>query len=166
MMGSTVGRREDEFKLMEVSSPSGDGEALKRSRILIVDDIEVNVRVLVALLQHLGYVNVFGTTDPTCVLGLHAADPYDAFFIDVSMPVMDGFALTRALRALPTLIPVAIMVVTANAEENYREQALEAGADAFATKPLRLSEIGPKVAALLSERFDYVPRGHGRVGAA
>lgn len=119
---------------------NGEREQL---RILIVDDVAVNIRVLEALLYHLGYNNISSTTDPTLVVEMHQDSAFDIFFIDVAMPVLDGFSLTRQLRNLPVLHAEQpkIIIVTANSEEEYRAEAIESGADNFIAKPLRLSEI-------------------------
>ena len=74
-----------------------------------------------------------------------AADPstYDLVLMDIQMPVMDGYAATRAIRALPDPLraTVPIIAVSANAFSEDRRRSLESGMDAHLAKPLDINRL-------------------------
>ena len=117
------------------------------SRILIVDDQDVNIRLLTRVLHSEGYTAVSSTTDALEVCELHRTDPYDLILLDLWMPVMDGFEVMDALRknALDGYIPVFIL----SAEPRDRVRSMEGGARDFATKPYELNELLARINALL-----------------
>ena len=105
------------------------------ARILVVDDIEANVRLLEAKLSA-EYYQVLTAYDGPTALALAAAERPDIILLDVMMPGMDGFEVCRRLKddALTRHIPV--VMVTALDGRNDRVAGLEAGADEFLTKPI------------------------------
>lgn len=113
---------------------------LDTMRILLVEDNAVNQRVATHLLQRLGYTaTVVGN-------GLEAVEavsdsPYDLVFMDVMMPVMDGFEATRRIRKLTLDAQPRIVALTANAMAGDRERCLDAGMDDYLAKPLQLPEL-------------------------
>jgi CheY-like chemotaxis protein len=112
-----------------------------RLRILVCDDHPVNRKLLSALLVRLGCHPV------VCENGALAVDrvrsePFDLVLMDMHMPVMDGLAATRAIRALDTLDRQPLIVaVTADAFAEAHQRAREAGMDDVITKPLQLRDI-------------------------
>src|SRR5580692_11796309 len=68
------------------------------ARILVVDDLEVNVRLLEGMLRIAGYTSVDSTTDPTEVCGLHQQNAYCLILLDLQMPGMDGFQVMEGLK--------------------------------------------------------------------
>ncbi len=105
------------------------------ARILVVDDIEANVRLLEAKLSA-EYYQVLTAYDGPTALAMAAAERPDIILLDVMMPGMDGFEVCRRLKddALTRHIPV--VMVTALDGRNDRVTGLEAGADEFLTKPI------------------------------
>ena len=105
------------------------------ARVLVVDDIEANVRLLEAKLSA-EYYQVLTAYDGPTALALAAAERPDIILLDVMMPGMDGFEVCRRLKddALTRHIPV--VMVTALDGRNNRVAGLEAGADEFLTKPI------------------------------
>lgn len=112
---------------------------LSQRRILIVDDQDSNVRLLDFALRRGGFTAVTGTTDPRSVAALHTAEPFDLILLDIRMPVMDGFAVLRAVRGLPTGGRVAILVLSA--DPSHMVPASEAGASGFLSKPFVIAEV-------------------------
>lgn len=105
------------------------------ARILVVDDIEANVRLLEAKLTA-EYYDVITASDGTTALAMAAADQPDVILLDVMMPGLDGFEVCRRLKddALTRHIPVVLITALDGRED--RITGLEAGADDFLTKPV------------------------------
>ena len=113
-------------------------------RMLVVDDNSINQKVLLSLLQRIGYTaDLAGDGIEAC----KAVDkkPYDLVFMDVQMPLMDGLEATRSIRnnkSLPAKSHQPIIVaLTARTMPGDRELCLEAGMDDFLSKPVRSESL-------------------------
>jgi two-component system cell cycle response regulator len=104
-------------------------------RILVVDDIEANVRLLQAKLQA-EYYDVLTASDGTSALEVAARERPDLVLLDVMMPGMDGFEVCRRLKDDPVTRHIPVVLVTALDGRADRITGLEAGADEFLTKPI------------------------------
>ena len=105
------------------------------ARILVVDDIESNLRLLEAKLSA-EYYEVLTAPDGPTALAMAASAQPDIILLDVMMPGMDGFAVCRRLKADPETRHVPVVLVTALDGRADRIAGLEAGADDFLTKPI------------------------------
>ncbi|MCR5875445.1 PleD family two-component system response regulator [Phenylobacterium sp. J426] len=105
------------------------------ARILVVDDIEANVRLLEAKLTA-EYYEVLTASDGPTALAMAAAERPDIVLLDVMMPGMDGFQVCRRLKDDPETRHVPVVLVTALDGRADRVAGLEAGADDFLTKPI------------------------------
>ncbi|MFN3514720.1 MAG: PleD family two-component system response regulator [Phenylobacterium sp.] len=105
------------------------------ARILVVDDIEANVRLLEAKLTA-EYYEVLTAYDGPTALAIAAAEKPDIVLLDVMMPGMDGFQVCRRLKDDPETRHVPVVLVTALDGRADRIAGLEAGADEFLTKPI------------------------------
>jgi len=105
------------------------------ARILVVDDIEANVKLLEAKLAA-EYYDVLTAHDGPTALELAASEQPDIVLLDVMMPGMDGFAVCRRLKDDPITRHIPVVLVTALDGRSDRIQGLEAGADEFLTKPI------------------------------
>src|SRR3954464_12823905 len=105
------------------------------ARILVVDDIEANVRLLEARLTA-EYYEVLTASDGPTALAVAAAEKPDIVLLDVMMPGMDGFQVCRRLKDDPETRHVPVVLVTALDGRSDRVAGLEAGADEFLTKPI------------------------------
>jgi two-component system cell cycle response regulator len=105
------------------------------ARILVVDDIEANVRLLEAKLAA-EYYDVSVAYDGPTALDKAAAELPDIVLLDVMMPGLDGFEVCRRLKADPTTRHIPVVLVTALDGRRDRLSGLEAGADDFLTKPI------------------------------
>ncbi|HEY6476457.1 MAG TPA: PleD family two-component system response regulator [Polyangia bacterium] len=104
-------------------------------RILVVDDIEANVRLLQAKLQA-EYYDVLTASDGASALTMAADERPDLVLLDVMMPGMDGFEVCRRLKDDPATRHIPVVLVTALDGRGDRITGLEAGADEFLTKPI------------------------------
>ncbi len=105
------------------------------ARILVVDDIDTNVRLLEAKLSA-EYYDVLTASDGPTALAIAASEQPDLVLLDVMMPGMDGFAVCRRLKTDPETRHLPVVLVTALDGRADRIAGLEAGADDFLTKPI------------------------------
>jgi two-component system cell cycle response regulator len=105
------------------------------ARILVVDDIEANVKLLEAKLAA-EYYEVLTASDGPTALAIAAAESPDIILLDVMMPGMDGFAVCRRLKDDVATRHIPVVLVTALDGRSDRIEGLEAGADEFLTKPI------------------------------
>ena len=105
------------------------------SRILVVDDVEPNVRLLEAKLAIEYYEVVTAQDGASCLQAARAERP-DIILLDVMMPGMDGFETCRRLKADPATRDIPVMLISALDGREDRIKGLEAGADEFFTKPI------------------------------
>jgi signal transduction histidine kinase/CheY-like chemotaxis protein/HPt (histidine-containing phosphotransfer) domain-containing protein len=113
-----------------------------RARALVVDDNPINLKVAVRNLEKLG-CEVYTAADGREAVARARALELDVVFMDVQMPVMDGFEATRAIRAAEAgsdrRLPIVAM--TAHAMPGYKELCLQAGMDGYIAKPLRITDM-------------------------
>src|SRR6188474_3720740 len=105
------------------------------ARILVVDDIAANVKLLEARLTA-EYFDVATAMSGTEALSICERAQCDIVLLDVMMPEMDGFEVTRRLKANPATHHIPVVMVTALDQPSDRVRGLEAGADDFLTKPV------------------------------
>lgn len=105
------------------------------ARILVVDDVEPNVRLLEAKLT-LEYYEVLTAMDGAAAIEVASAERPDIILLDVMMPGMDGFETCRRLKADPVTRHIPVILVTALDGREDKIRGLEAGADDFITKPI------------------------------
>lgn len=105
------------------------------ARILVVDDIEANVRLLEAKLTA-EYYEVTTAMDGPTALAMAAKDLPDIILLDVMMPGMDGFTVCRKLKEDPVTRHIPVVLITALDGRADRIQGLESGASDFLTKPI------------------------------
>lgn len=105
------------------------------ARILVVDDIEANVRLLQVKLSA-EYFDVLTAQDGVTALAVAAAEQPDLILLDVMMPGLDGFEVCRRLKAGSATRHIPVVLVTALDGREDRIRGLEAGADDFLAKPL------------------------------
>ena len=105
------------------------------ARILVVDDVEPNVRLLEAKLT-LEYYEVLTAMDGATALEIASAERPDIILLDVMMPGMDGFETCRRLKADPVTRHIPVVLVTALDGREDKIKGLGVGADDFVTKPI------------------------------
>lgn len=108
---------------------------LRGARVLLVDDVALNREVALAFLRDAG-VRVDVACDGREAVESVAGERYDLVLMDIQMPVLDGLAATRAIRADPRLRDLPIVAMTAHALPGDRERSVVAGMNDHLTKPL------------------------------
>jgi len=132
-------------------------DRLRDARILLVDDQELNLRVLKQTLEKAGLANVTMTQDPFAVAPLVALYRPDLVVIDLHMPGLDGFGVMEAIRPLVDAAGyLPILVLTADVTEESRRRALASGARDFLTKPIDSIEVILRTRNLLETRMLYL----------
>jgi PAS domain S-box-containing protein len=112
-------------------------------RVLVAEDDRVNLLLARKLLQKLGHESV-GVSNGQQALEALQSRPFDCVLMDVQMPVLDGLAATRAIRADKSLGPVRnipILALTAHALAGHKDMFLAAGMDGYLSKPVDLDEL-------------------------
>jgi CheY-like chemotaxis protein len=111
-------------------------------RVLVAEDNIVNQKIVAALLARRGQNAVLAANGREAI-DAWRREPFDAIFMDVQMPEMDGFAATAAIRAAEsgTGTHIAIVAMTAHAMQGDRERCLAAGMDDYVAKPISVKEI-------------------------
>jgi adenylate cyclase len=146
-----------------------------RGKILIVDDLEVNIKLLERMLGSAGYVSITATMNPREVCALHLKNRYDLILLDLEMPAMDGFQVMEALKeiepqdlvfelgqehrfqvqeGLEEVEPGGYLpVIVITAQPAHKLRALQAGAKDFINKPFDLAEVLARVRSMLEVRL-------------
>jgi CheY-like chemotaxis protein len=113
---------------------------LHNARILLVEDNPINREVAVELLSEQG-ITVVTASEGREALAVLEREQFDAVLMDCQLPVMDGFAATRALRQRPALQDLPVIAMTANAMAGDRERTREAGMNDNIAKPIDIDEM-------------------------
>ena len=128
-------------------------ESLAQARVLVIDDEPANVRVLVKMLERAGYMNVEGLTDSRVAKERFTDLEPDLVLLDLHMPAPNGFEILEWISSTqPENAYTPVMVITADATDETKEQALMAGANDFLVKPFQMSETLLRVRNLLHTR--------------
>jgi CheY-like chemotaxis protein len=118
-------------------------------KILLIEDNEMNRDMLSRRLVKRGYEVVVAVDGQEGVQKARAEAPA-LVLMDMSLPVLDGWEATQALRADPATRSIPVIALTAHAMAGDREKALAAGCDDFDTKPIELERLLGKIEALLA----------------
>ncbi len=123
------------------------------AKLLLVDDDPVLLNLLGRLLRRAGHeVTEASGGEEGLALARAAREPFDVIVTDVMMPGLDGFELTRRLRADPATREVLVLVVTSGLHGTDPAQARLAGADGADIKTVNVARLNEKIEALLAAR--------------
>jgi two-component system chemotaxis sensor kinase CheA len=113
--------------------PVADGAQATRRRILVVDDALTVRELQRSILERAGF-DVRVANDGKQALSRLAEEPSDLVLTDIEMPNMDGFGLTEAIRAHPSLTNIPVLILSSRSSETDRQRGLDAGADGYIIK--------------------------------
>lgn len=119
------------------------------ARVLIIEDHPANMKLATFLLKNAGH-EVLTAVDAETGLTLARAEQPDLILMDIQLPGMDGLAATTLLKKDPGTAAIPIIALTAMAMTGDREKTLDAGCDAYITKPLRYKDFYDAIVRLLS----------------
>jgi two-component system sensor histidine kinase/response regulator len=137
-----------------VAQPPAALEALRGARVLVVDDNEINQLVVGAILEEVG-IDVTTAGDGRQALDELGHGAYHLVLMDLQMPVMDGLAATRELRAHGSRTPV--VALTASASERDRQRCLAAGMDDVLGKPIDPQQLWQSLLQWIAPRTAAAP---------
>jgi len=120
-------------------------------KILLVEDNEMNRDMLSRRLQRRGY-SVVTAEDGEKGLLLARSEAPDLVLMDISLPAMDGWEVTRLLKANQSTRHIPIIALTAHAMVSDRKKAIEAGCDEYDTKPVDFARLSEKIENLILEK--------------
>jgi CheY-like chemotaxis protein/anti-sigma regulatory factor (Ser/Thr protein kinase) len=119
----------------------GEDPDASKSRILVIDDTDTNLEIIEAYLQDHGYNVDCVTSGPEAIRMLENAQ-YDLILMDIQMPVMDGVAATKRIRALPPPVrDIPIIAMTGNVMPHQVRSFLEAGMNDHVGKPIERAKL-------------------------
>jgi len=118
------------------------------ARILLIEDNELNRDMLLRRLVHRGFEVIAAENGEQGLLAASAQAP-ELILMDMSLPELDGWELTRQLKADVRTKHIPIIALTAHAMLGDREAALQAGCNDYDTKPIDIVRLLDKIAALL-----------------
>lgn len=122
---------------------------MEQKRILYIEDNPDNRLLAKKILMVEGY-DVLEAADGPSGLALAEKEDVDLILVDINMPGMDGYEVSRRLRAMPRLANVPIIALTANVLQGDREKSL-AACDGYIPKPLDVDMLGQQIATFLAQ---------------
>lgn len=118
------------------------------TKVLLVEDNEMNRDMLSRRLARMGYTVVVAK-DGVEGISMASGEEPDIILMDMSLPQIDGWEVTRRIKAAQETAAIPVIALTAHAMASDKEKALAAGCDDFDTKPVEFSRLLDKMARLL-----------------
>jgi two-component system, cell cycle response regulator len=124
------------------------GQGVSDQRILVVDDNPDNVEIIDARLSSRGFTVETATNGEEALARVEENPPH-LILLDVMMPVMDGYEVSRRIKGSDSLPFIPIILVTARDSTQDKVEGLDAGADDYLTKPINFPELEARVRSML-----------------
>jgi two-component system cell cycle response regulator DivK len=126
--------------------------ALTQARILVAEDDDRSRQLMTDVLRDAGY-SVVDVIDGTRALRelRRPQAVFDLVVLDMQMPGLDGMSIARAIREDPALRELSVLAVTAMSQPGDAVRVLEAGCDAYLSKPIAVKEVREMVAEMLHD---------------
>ena len=121
-------------------------------RVLLVEDNEMNRDMLSRRLIRRGF-EVSLATDGQQGVDMAVTESPNIILLDMSLPVLDGWAAARELKANPTTQSIPVIALTAHAMAGDRDRAMQAGCDDYDTKPIEFPRLIEKMDRLLTAKL-------------
>ena len=119
--------------------------SLPYMKIMVVDDLPLNVKVACAHLKAAGYKNIVTQNDPTKALTQIYRETPDVILLDIMMPKVSGLDILEAIRSDHHIAHIPVLILTASTENELKIKALELGATDLLNKPIDTQELLPRV---------------------
>lgn len=134
------------------------GPEVKTGRVMIVDDEPINIKLIQKFLKSSGYSEFITSTDSREALDLVHRQCPDIIILDVMMPHVSGLEILEQVRSDSSISHLPVLIVTASTEEQTKIEALELGATDFLHKPVKPTELLPRVrnALVVKEHHDQM----------
>jgi len=120
-------------------------------RILIVEDNEINMKLIKAILGKRGYLLVEAKDGEEALQAVVREKP-DLVLMDIQIPKVDGLEVTRRIRGMEEISQTVIIALTAHAMEGDKEKILDAGCDGYIAKPIDTRTFPLEVEAILARK--------------
>jgi PAS domain S-box len=146
---------DDKISIEEVAEKQAENYDFTGKRILLVEDMEINREIIIALLEDT-HIIIDCAEDGQVAIDMFSNNPdkYDLVFMDIHMPVIDGFTATTAIRAIgsPQAKKVPIVAMTANAFKEDVEKCKACGMDDHIAKPVDVDVLLTKIRKYMNGR--------------
>ncbi len=152
---SSAKRRESAPAPAALPAADDPAGAQTKARILVADDNELNLMALEDYLTSAGYQLFFANDGEQALQQAQAVSPH-LILMDIQMPKMNGVEAIRRLRADPQFAAIPVLALTALAMPGDRELCLEAGANAYISKPFRMKDLVVTIEQWLAQPLDAV----------
>jgi CheY-like chemotaxis protein len=120
------------------------------SKVLLVEDNEMNRDMLSRRLERKGYEVVFAE-DGSIAVEMAGSEQPDLILMDMSLPVLDGWEATRRIKADAATSGIPVIALTAHAMAGDREKAMEVGCEDYDTKPVDFPRLLGKIEGLIAK---------------
>jgi two-component system cell cycle response regulator DivK len=124
---------------------------VEQKKILVVDDNRDNRELVIKVLKHNGYETVEAADGEDAILKTAREKP-DLILMDISLPRMDGYEVTRRLKSTEEFRDIPIIALTAHAMKGDMEKALSAGCQGYIPKPISIRELPDQIEYHLKRR--------------
>jgi diguanylate cyclase (GGDEF)-like protein len=131
-----------------MSAKASASETQRPGRILVVDDNRDNAEIIATRLRFRGYAIEEAGTGQSALDAVHR-NPPDLMLLDIMLPDIDGFEISRRIKGDPGLPFIPIILVTARDSTEDKITGFDAGADDYLTKPINFSELEARVRSML-----------------
>lgn len=136
--------------------PQSSEQIFKDKKVLLVDDDARNVFALVTALEKKGMIVRVAENGKRAIDILQGNDDFDLVFLDIMMPVMDGYEAMKAIRQDLNMVNLPIIALTAKAMKGERSKCMEAGASDYIMKPLNIEQLFSLMRVWLTEQENRV----------
>jgi len=127
-------------------------------KILVVDDNQDSRELVVKVLKNKGY-EIIEATDGEEAIEKAVGEKPDLILLDISIPKLNGYEVTRRLKSREEFKEVPIVALTAHAMKGDRAKALEAGCEGYISKPINIRELPDQVRSYLKGRWESIYGG-------
>lgn len=124
---------------------------MEQKKILVVDDNRDNRELVIKVLKHNGYETIEAADGEDAILKTAREKP-DLILMDISLPRMDGYEVTRRLKSTEEFRDIPIIALTAHAMKGDMEKALSAGCQGYIPKPISIRELPDQIEYHLKRR--------------